>query len=422
MPWLSLGLAAVGIGTSIFNSRSRNASTRASNKERKRQFERQEDWNKAQYNYSEIQADVAYAWDMAKHEALKYTEAENKLYYEFAQDQQLDYAIKNLELNSGALMDQYVTAENLRAKQEMLNLGLTTDRNITQLQEQGLRAQDLEAQAQLNKIQSQTQIKDFLISVKENANAQDRLMQRQKQETQALLGSIATDIMVEKFERDVTRVAQQVEEGQVKARATVRTGGTSTARQLAMNSAKALGRTYGQLKINQDKRNQQVIAQNLQNKGTAMQMYGVALQTSRAALRGEEVAKTGDIRQRQLRTQMAGVKLASQQTAAEQQFTTDVYENLTVPGFELAQKQGQREQSALELNTMATMTEASMPYRDPIIFEPQRALPGLRPFSEGPTIQREQSLGSTIGGAVLAGAQGFLSGGFKKAGGGIGFL
>lgn len=448
--WVSAGLGVIGLASSLFGSSSRNSATRARNKERQEQYERQEDWNAAQYAYGEIQSDVSHAWDMAKHEALKFQEAENKLYYEFAQDQQLDYAIKNLELNTDALYDQYVTGENLRARQESLDLGLTTSRNIlatsqnrlatsrntTQLKEQGLKANDLESQAQLNKIQSQTQIKDYLISARENANSQNQLMLQQQQETQAMLASIATDIMVEKFEQDITRIAQQVEEGQVRSRATVRTGGTSTARQLAMNSAKALGRTYGQLKINQDKRNQQVIAQNLQNKGTAMQMYSASLKTSRLHLRGDEVAEVADIRQQQLKNQFEGVQLASAQTNAEQQFVNaqqdlvnaeqqyafDVFEDLTIPGFELAQKQGQREKSALELNTMAAMTEASMPYRDAIMFEPQRALPGLRPYGAGPTIERTESVGATIGGAVLGAAQGFLSGSYKNAGGGLSFL
>jgi hypothetical protein len=420
--WLSLGMAAVGAVGSLLGSSSRNSATRARNKARREQYERQQEWNAAQYAYGEIQADTQYAWDLAKHEALKFQEAENKLYYEFAQDQQLDYAIKNLELNSDALYDQYVTAENLRAKQETLNLGLTTSRNVTALQEQGLRANDLASQAQLNKLQSQTQIKDYLIGVKQQANAQNLLMNRQNQEVQALLGSIASDVMVEKFEQDITRIAQQVEEGQAKARSTVRTGGTSTARQLAMNSAKALGRTYGELKINQQQRNQKVVAQNLQNKGTAMQMYNAALQSSRLALRGEEVSKTADIRQQQLGNQFAGVKLASDQTNNEQQYTLASFRDLTIPGFELAQKQGQREQKALELNTMAAMTEASMPYRDAIMFEPRRALPGLRPYGAGPTMESTQSTAATIGGAVTAAAQGFLSGGFKNAKGGLSFL
>ena len=120
--WLSLGLGVLGLGSSLLGSSSRNAATKARNEENRKQYERQEAWNQAQQKYGEIQADTQYAWDLAKYEALKFQEAENKLYYEYAQDQQLDYAIKNLELNTDALYDQYVTAEDLRAKQEMLNL------------------------------------------------------------------------------------------------------------------------------------------------------------------------------------------------------------------------------------------------------------------------------------------------------------
>ena len=304
----------------------------------------------------------------------------------------------------------------------MLDLGLTTSRNTTELGQLELQGKDLASQAQLNKLQAQTQIKDFLIGVKENANAQNQIMQRQAQETQTLLSSIASDVMLEKFEQDITQIANMVEEGQASARATVRTGGTSTSRQLAMNYAKNLGRAYGEMKINQERRNQQVVRQNLQNKGSAMQMYGVALQTQKLANRGESVSKTADIRQQQLGNQFNSVRLDADKVANEQQYTENVFTDLTLPGFDLAQRQGGRELQALELNTLSTMTEIGMPYRDPIMFAPQRALPGLRPYNTGPTMESKQSLASTIGGVITSAAQGAMSTTYKKTGGGIGFL
>ena len=415
-------MAAVGGISSILGSSSRNSGVSARNKQRREQYERQQEWNTAQYKYGEIQADVGYGWDMAKHTALQFTEKQKKLDFEFLQGNQIDTTLKNLNLNVQALSDQYMVAEDLRAKQTMLDMGLTTDRNINQLGQQEVRANELASQAQLNKIQSQTEIANYLLDVQANANAQSQLMQQQDQEIGQLLDSIATDVMVEKFEQDLTMVASMVEEGQNSARANARLGGSSTSRQLAMNTAKALGRTYGEMKVRQQERNNKVAQQNMANKGNAMRMYDVALSTSKIRNAAELTAKTADIKQAQLGNAFSGVKLDSELINTEQTYSENVYSELTVPGFELASKQGKRELEALNLSAFNDLATVGMPYRDPILFEPQRALPGLRPYGAGPTMEAKESLGASIGSAVIGAASGFMKGAYDTGNGGLGFL
>ena len=415
-PWFTLGMAAVGGISSLFGSSSRNRATDARNKERKQQYQNQEEWNLAQYSYGEKQSDVAYAWDMAKFTALQYTEKQKKLDYEFLQGNQIDTTIKNLDLNIQALGDQYIVAEDLRAQQTMLDMGLTTNTNVNKLAQTEIRANDLASQAQLNMIQSQTEIANYLLDVQSNANAQNQIMQQQDQEINDLLSSIATDVMVEKFEQDLTMVASMVEEGQISARSNARLGGTSSSRQLAMNTAKALGRTYGQMKINQQERNNRVAQQNLANKGNAMRMYDVALNTARVKNAAQLSVDTGRIRNDQLQNAFSGVRLDAEQINTEQTYAEDVYTDLTVPGFELANNQGKRELEALNLNAFNDLVTVGMPYRDPILFEPQRALPGLRPYSVGPTMEAKESLGATLGGAVIGAAQGAMKGAYKTDG------
>ena len=79
------------------------------------------------------------------------------------------------------------------------------------------------------------------------------------------------------------------------------------------------------------------------------------------------------------RSMLAGRRLKNQasQAMSDAKYAQDVFNKLTVPSFALANRQGKREMEALKLVTSATLMDASMPYRDPIIFEPQRALPGL---------------------------------------------
>ena len=421
-PWFSVGMAAVGGISSIFGSSSSNRAADARNKARRDQDRRQKDANTALYRYGEIQADVAYGWDMAKHTALQFTEKQKKLDYEFLQGNQIDTTVKNLELNVQSLRDQYITAEDLRAQQTMLDMGLTTDRNMNQLGQQEVRANDLASQAQLNRIQSQTEIANYLLDVQTNANAQSQLMLQQDQEIGQLLDSIATDVMVERFEQDLTMVASMVEEGQTSARANVRLGGSSTSRQLAMNTAKALGRTYGEMKVNQQDRNNRVAQQNMANKGNALRMYEAALNTAKIRNAGQLASETADIRQSQLANSFSGVRLDAQQINTEQTYSENVYKDLTVPGFELANKQGKRELEALNLSAYNDLVTVGMPYRDPIIFEPQRALPGLQPYGAGPTMESKQSMGSTIGSTVIGAANGFMKGAYTTNGGGLGFL
>ena len=416
-PWLTVGMTALSVGSSIFGSIGKNRGVDARNRERKKQNQLDLDNANLAYNYTEIQSDVQYAWDLAKNSALRYTEAQKKLDFEFLQSNQINTAIANLKLNTQALSDTYITGEKLRADQESMNLGLATSRNIQQVGQQDVRAEEISQQSQLNKIQSQTEIANYMLNIERNANAQDQIMMQQDQQINELLGSIASDVMLEKFEQDLTMVASMVDEGQISARSNVRLGGTSTSKQLAMNQAKALGRSYGEMKVRQQQRNNRIQQQNLVNEQNGLRMFESALSSASLANSAEAVSKTADARQAQLGNQYKGVQLDRAQTIAEQEYTENVFERLTVPGFDLANRQGKREIEALTLSTQNELDTVGVPYRDPIIFDPQRALPGLRPTNRAPTLETKESLGASISNAVIAGANGALSAATTKGNG-----
>jgi hypothetical protein len=151
-------------------------------------------------------------------------------------------------------------------------------------------------------------------------------------------------------------------------------------------------------------------------------MYDVALNTARVKNAAQLSVDTGRIRNDQLQNAFSGVRLDAEQINTEQTYAEDVYTDLTVPGFELANNQGKRELEALNLNAFNDLVTVGMPYRDPILFEPQRALPGLRPYSVGPTMEAKESLGATLGGAVIGAAQGAMKGAYKNSSGGLSFL
>ena len=267
----------------------------------------------------------------------------------------------------------------------------------------------------LNEINAKSQIAQYMINVQQNALRQNQILQRQDQEVQQLLGSIAVDMQSEMLQRDIATVTSMVEEGLASSRSSVRTGGTSTSTQLAANSAKALGRAYGELQIRKLQRDNSIGLMNSVMRGNGMELMQVARQTesvrNAANQSNQQFANTG----RRLENQASLLN-------TDQSYAENVFQRLTLPGFDLAANQGQRELRALEIGTMSTMEQAGMPYRAPVMFEPQRALPGLMPYSTGPTKVQAPSNTGIIGGAVMSGIKGAMGGAYKTAGGGLAFM
>ena len=76
-----------------------------------------------------MQAQSDYAWSLANTEAQRYQDRVREADYNAQQGRVIDAAIENLELNGQALMDQYITSEQLRLQQELTGLqdNLTTE-------------------------------------------------------------------------------------------------------------------------------------------------------------------------------------------------------------------------------------------------------------------------------------------------------
>ena len=394
MAWLTAAMAGVGIVSSLMGSNAeqkkvdaRNAAAREQNKAAIEKAKRQYEWDMMAFGRNEAIADINYAWDMAKHTALLVKEEEARVDYEWAQGRMLENAKANLKLNSEALYDQYVTAEKLRGTQEQMRF----DYEVANLQ-QGLLAD----------------MAGYINQVQNNSLSANRIVQTSTEEVQALLSSITLDNEADMLERDIQTVAAMVDEGNVKARMYARNGGTSTAVQAQQNIAKALGRSYGQLKLEQTRRNAALDQRNAAMAGsTATQLL--------------QYAKASE-------GMMDQARFAEEKANRDLKYTQDVFEKLTIPGFELAKRQGLREMDALAIRTQAEMDNASMPFRKSITFEPQRALPGFKPMAEQyrPQLVNENmkgpSSGDVIMGAVMGGVSGALQGATTNKNGDLKFL
>ena len=84
------------------------------------------------------------------------------------------------------------------------------------------------------------------------------------------------------------------------------------------------------------------------------------------------------------------------------------YNELTLPSFDLAARQGEREYQALLQNTMNTIDGASTPYQEAIIFDPLEPIAGLKPEKGMVTKVAKPGWGSILTNSFIQGAQGAL--------------
>ena len=95
-----------------------------------------------------------------------------------------------------------------------------------------------------------------------------------------------------------------------------------------------------------------------------------------------------------------------------------------MPSYELAYNQGIRDLKELELNTELQLTEAAIPYRENIIFDPLKPIPGMLPVFIKPNYEPRQgfNVGGAIVNAVGAGVQGALGATYTNSAGQISFF
>ena len=380
-PWVAATNAAIGIGSSLFVASSRESQRRAENKARKEQWKGQRDAAQMAVRVQDEQNILNWTWKMAETEALRFQDKQQKADYEFKQSRLTDAALTNLKINEQAIFDQYSTAEDLRMTQEEMNLAFETG-------QLGLEANDA--------------ARRYMTAIRDNNLQAQQYAMQQNRQVETLIRNQVLDSQMETLQRDIQFAASIAERGQQKARALSRGASASTAKSLQQNSAKALGRSYGELLVKQQQRRGSLATMNATMQGeTAKGLARFALASGQAL---------NDLKSSNANYRMKG------------NYALDKFDKLTIPGFDLAARQGQRELDSLFVRTQGQLDEASMPYRDSIIFDPQKPLPGLYPVIAQPTYQQGESTASVIGGAIGAGIQGAMKGTFAKKDGGIGWF
>lgn len=370
----------LGIAGSVYagqqQSRAAAQANKLAEKQAKAQYERaQKEWG---IDYSTRLAN--WAWSYAQHEAQIFQEKQQKADYEWRQGRLIDSAMQNLAVNQEALLSKYGYEENLRATQEGLQLG-NTMLTLTADSNEALR-------------QYMQQIRDVALQSK-------TLEQQTNRESQELMSSITLSMQQDNMERDLQNIAAVIDGAAIKARATARQGGSSSAQRLAMNKAQELGRTYGQLALRNQDRDSRVALLN------------TSMQGERATQMGRFALSVQDSADRMKYTNAKYVRDAG--------YTMDVFEKLTLPTFELAAQQGERDMKSLYIQTQGIVDEASMPFRESIFFAPRQPIAGLEPEYFAPTKVYQPTGFDLAFNAISAGVQGAMNFSYQKPGGGLGF-
>lgn len=380
-PWAAVIGAVTGIGSAVIGGNSQRDAAAEANElaqeQAEQRFERAEkEWEIDYYTRS-----ANYMLDVAKQEAEKFVERQAKSDYEWQQGKLIDSALRNLNVNAQAISDRFGTEENLRARQAGMDLAYTN---------QGLAADTGEA------------LRQYMTRIQDNALQSKQLVQQGDTQGQALQQEIVLGYQTETLERDMQAVAAAVGAAQTRAATVSRQGGSNSSQRAALNNIQALGRTYGQMQVRNNSRK-------------------LKLQTLNSQLKGERATELGRFAL-QMDDSIKGMQFRANKYGRDSQYNLDVFKDLTMPSFELANRQGARELESLYIQTEGRINEASMPFRESIWFDPIQPIKGLKPEFYAPTKVYEPT-GLDIGlNALGAGINGAMSASYQKPGGGLGFF
>ena len=417
MAWW-LAAAALQGGMSLFQGMEQRSAAQAANAAREKQakqaFERQE----KEYEIAWGQELTKYAWDQANVEALRYQDRQKKDLYNQRMGWLAEGAISNLEINSEALYDKYVTQEVLRATSDSINLRESLDGEMasqeTAMMDMQLQSAGVVNQAQQAQIQTAQQVQGYIRGIQQKALESARVVQEMNNKSQELQDQLILNEASDTLQRDIEMVAAIEQSSGKRAALAARQGNSSSAVRASANKLQELGRAYGMLQINRQERGARIAAFNNSMGTTAMQLYEVGNQM--ASDIDQIKYSNRSLANKNLSFDLAQMGLGNKARGLTTQFgiktgsTMSKFNDLTIPSYLQAKRQGDRELKALVQNTKNTLNEASMPYIDAIIFDPLKPIKGLKPEFYEPTKQYVPSMlsiGLNSAGAAFEGAMSF---------------
>ena len=416
MAWGAIAMAGLGFASGILDGASQRSAAKARNREQEKIIEAryERDMEEYEFNWQRTQAD--YAWALANTEAERYQDRVREADYNAQKDRIIDSALMNLELNTEALRDQYVVSEQLRAIQE----GMSLDNDMANEQ---LKLNDAMVRARFdaadNSLRSMSDVAAYMNSIKQQGLEADQLLAAKQNEGKNIQEQIVIGEQLDTLQRDAQSITALLDTADKRAGMIARQGGSNSARNVAMNSMKAFGRSYAELKAQQADRRRSLNNYNGQIAGET------AVQFAQIATTIEEQARNIGVTQAQAGLNVGRIKTTAESARSQYNLNANYrlnqYNRLTIPSFELAAREGNRQYKSLVSNTINELKAASVPYRNAIIFDPRKPVKGLEPVKGMMTKAQAPGWGSILAGSVIKGAQGAFSMSYTDEDGNIRF-
>lgn len=359
---------AIGLGQSVLGGMGQRAAADAQNAEQERIAKAQYKRALQEYQIQNKRDVTQWYWDRARIEQLRFNEKQTALDQATYGAKLIASATENLAINSQALYDKFVVEETLRATQVGLDYQYTTNK---------LAADSTEA------------VRQYMQNINQTALQSNATVAKLTTDTQELLSSLALEEQRDYLGWQLNVLSAAAKDSEAKAMASARQGGSNTSRKLAIQAAQQLGKTYAEMDQRATSRDVKLGLLNSAMKNDVSRQLGQYALTMQ-----DETEK---------------IKYTNARYVSDYGLAKSQMESLTIPSFQLAEKQYGRELKSLQLQTRQAFDEATTKYREQTFFDPLRPVAGLRPQYIAPTAIAGPSTASIIGNAIVSGIQGAAS-------------
>ena len=365
-------LTAISAGTALLGGVLKGvgakANAAAQNTINKENYKTNKLYSEIQYEIQNKRAAQQWAWDMAQTQQLRQVEAQTAVDQAERGALVIDSAIENYELNESALRDQFIVQERLRAEAT----GMEFDYSQQKLNDDVAR-----------------QTAQYMRSIQQRGLQASILTSQTERQAGELQQSLLLDQQKDYLAYNVQKAAALLKDSGAKARYSARQGSGATSKRLAMSAGQKLGRLAAEMEYRSRDRASRMALLNKSITGEVANQLGLY------ALQAEDDANA--------------MQYQVNRYGAESLLQRNQLDKLTIPTFELGERQYGRELKALEIQTSSTIAQAKQPYRQREYMNPVKPIAGLAPMTMAPTPIKGPSNMSILGSSLMSGIQGAMS-------------
>ena len=318
-------------------------------------------------------------WEQASVEQARFVQAQSAVDQTRSNGRMIWGVAQQYMNQAEGLRAQFVDQELLRGKQEMMKL-----------------QQDVGQGAIKNKLivaDTKAEVARYLMNVVENSFKAKGIVDQTEGEVDKIMTELASAEMRENFSFNANVLAAAMDSSVAANVALTNSGGSKSAKRVAQNGMKRALMEYTKVHLERGSRAAVVGQVNAKMTGeVATALQALAAQSAGYAKQSQLAINKG--------------RMGVESNISQMQYSVDVFKNLTMPTFQLANDQYKRELRSLQLGVSDQLWNATLPIRQTQYFDPLMPTKGLPPTLEVPTPVRAQTSGFMgIAGAALQGAQ-----------------